>query len=542
MDISKRVARPLVMYEVVIEMFIQGIANRFQQVVTHSRLRRLTDDQTDLLLSLLDILEEHLEKFVLLNVCPITAGAFLGLVSDVLESYKAHASHTVAGTVEARFYKFSTNYRYVLVEYMNTIGKGFMDLVIMEAIQVCVEILDSILSDIEIAGDIAFPILELPKNYEALESSLRSSGVILGKSYVTNSKEERFSNNLVAWARVLQLTLNDETSTSSFDDFHGHPGVCKQEWQACETSVRLATVQAIGGFFKQVLEARRLDLIDRNIQSKDPVSFHLFIIYICLYTAMIDDDEDVRTEGATIAMAIINTNRYQQDANPGLDVSAPSAKVRFLDFLSQHYGKTIELRAHSMVRSVGQTSVNDCRYFCIMLTRRLHYIAGTTIPDSHFPAGANLRSDNGNSTGVLFQEERSNLYVDEYRETQHWCGVLSGLPTTDLVVEHEMVSSLTNKLDPTGPRSELAQFIIYDSFHRTQHGPSAVRFMQIHHVVQNARILIHYIRTGRFNTKSGWIRNYLIAVRKDIKEWKIHCLLRDEIDAALQDFGFLEYD
>ena len=487
-------------------------------------------------MSLLLILEENMGSLFFNNTCPITAAAFLDLICQFFraaEDLRAlDGAAGMTGLPESCF-SYVERHRDAINDLSFECDTCNMVPTYRCSIQRCVRLFDSILPKTDQENITYPPFTAIPANPELLEIRLKDFGHALGSEYTVNATPHGWINKLVVWSRSIQLIMHDDPSLLQFKEgsqncnYHS-----ERQWQVSATSIRLATVQSISHFFQPILAAQGLRRITQDVLHSSRFSFHLFMVFMCLYDSMVDDDEDVRYEGAAIAMAIVKMSRNIKGDGRVFRVSPPSAKSRFLSFLMQHYEATIELRGLAIARSFGLTSLADWKFFNSVLARtidtRINRPQGLISEFEYF--------DENVDNAVLFEEESSNLYVDPYREAQTWVDSYSKLLPPSSDVGSRILFSTDSEICNPGLEKVLMQLQDQNWGNRLQQASSPRYFMVIHRIIHAGRML--YEMTRRTNTDLAQFDGFLVRfanMKEMASALKLHCLLKDDLCKFLRD-------
>ena len=146
-------------------------------------------------------------------------------------------------------------------------------------------------------------------------------------------------------------------------------------------------------------------------------------VYLALYDSLVDDDEDVRDQGARIASTIISKLTATDGGNDTatLSLSPPAARKRLHGFLFDNYATSITLCVESVRRLTGMDSAPD------------FVSADVQGDESQSKQGksvlrllpvADLSLKAQTLSTVVFVEERQNLYIDTVSEAESWAGLL----------------------------------------------------------------------------------------------------------------------
>lgn len=146
-------------------------------------------------------------------------------------------------------------------------------------------------------------------------------------------------------------------------------------------------------------------------------------VYLALYDSLVDDDEDVRGQGARVASTILSvTASTAADTDTTtLSLSPPAAKERLLHFLSESYRSSVLLCVESVRRLTGMDSVLDSA--SANMQDHGAQIKQASI-NFHFRPVADLYSEARTTSNIVFVEERQNLYIDTVSEAEAWAQLL----------------------------------------------------------------------------------------------------------------------
>ena len=144
---------------------------------------------------------------------------------------------------------------------------------------------------------------------------------------------------------------------------------------------------------------------------------------MALYDSLVDDDEDVRDQGARVASTILSvySSATADISTTTLSLSPPAAKERLLHFLCDNYKRSMVLCVESVRRLTGMKSVFDPASANMQddeaQTKQARFVV-------HFPPVADLYSEARTTSNIVFVEERQNLYIDSVSEAEAWAQVL----------------------------------------------------------------------------------------------------------------------
>lgn len=162
-------------------------------------------------------------------------------------------------------------------------------------------------------------------------------------------------------------------------------------------------------------------LLDHNIQLiPDP---QILGVYMALYDSLVDDDEDVRDQGARVASTILSgtTCTDADNGSTALSLSPPAAKKRLLQFLCEGCRASMLLCIESVQRLTGMDSALKSA-----LANMQDDAPGTKQgkSDLHLRPVADFFSKAQTTSTVVFVEERQNLYIDTVSEAEGWAELL----------------------------------------------------------------------------------------------------------------------
>ena len=146
-------------------------------------------------------------------------------------------------------------------------------------------------------------------------------------------------------------------------------------------------------------------------------------MYLALYDSLVDDDEDVRDQGARVASTILSvaTSTAANNDTTTLSLSPPAAKERLLQFLCEGYRSSMLLCVESVRRLTGMDSALD---FASANVKDDDPQTKQAKPVLHFRPVADLSLEARTTSNVVFVEERQNLYIDAVGEAEVWAQLL----------------------------------------------------------------------------------------------------------------------
>lgn len=138
---------------------------------------------------------------------------------------------------------------------------------------------------------------------------------------------------------------------------------------------------------------------------------------LVVYDALNDDDEEIRDLSTSVCSRLILDKRYQANAK---DLFPLAASQKLAEHLSKQYATSRTLCLEAVKRMIGQRTNSDSVAFASV---------------------SSLLAEARDREGVLFAEERQNLFIDDVRETAVWSSVLKGLSLR--AVTRELATALS---------------------------------------------------------------------------------------------------
>lgn len=265
-------------------------------------------------------------------------------------------------------------------------------------------------------------------------------------------------------------------------------------------------------------------LLDRRV--KPTPKPELLGLYLALYDTLLDDDEDVRDQGATAVSALISAidSDLTSDYGSSLSLSPPAAKHKLLDFIREGYRTSTSMYVRTVERLVG-LQLSPCT------TSERDDSSDTLRAATMRPVGEISLEAQVPQTAV-FVEEKQNLYIDTVKEAEIWAEVLIGLDRNACVVEVAdalevwTVDGLLHFLDNTGQSGD------------SVFGPTSLPyvFTLFMRVILSARVIL-----ARLKSASGQVRitgtrcwKLLDELLKLGKDLDLQSLLIDRMDQILE--------
>ena len=161
----------------------------------------------------------------------------------------------------------------------------------------------------------------------------------------------------------------------------------------------------------------------------------LIDVYLAVYDTLVDDDEDVRDQGASTVSSLLpmaEASPQSEDNDPPcLSLSPPAAKRRLLGFLQESYcdSRCIHLRAVErltglQIPSKETSTTND----------------GITIGRIELRPVASILANARLPQLAVFVAEKQNLCIDTAAEAEIWTELLCKL--NDKAIDNEMIAAL----------------------------------------------------------------------------------------------------
>ena len=151
-------------------------------------------------------------------------------------------------------------------------------------------------------------------------------------------------------------------------------------------------------------------------------------VYFALHDSLVDDDEDVRNQGARVASTVLSvtSSAATENSSTYLSLSPPAAKKRLLRFLCEGYRTSTLLYIESVSRLTGMDSVVGSASASMQGDEPQTEHGKSVL---HFRTVADLSLEARTISTVVFVEERQNLYIDTVSEAEDWAEVLIWLDT-----------------------------------------------------------------------------------------------------------------
>ena len=200
----------------------------------------------------------------------------------------------------------------------------------------------------------------------------------------------------------------------------------------------------------------------------------LLRVYLALYGSLVDDDEDVRDQGARIVSTILSvtTSPVADKDSTTMSLSPSAANTELLRFLCESYRGSMLLCVESICRLTGMNFPLDSTS-AIILDNEPQSGEGKSI--LHLRPVFDLFLEALKTSTVVFVEERQNLYIDTVSEAEHWAellccldhnawpsGLASDLETWTMEGLAHILETLQNSIDGAlSPTSKPEVFALY---------------------------------------------------------------------------------
>ena len=142
-------------------------------------------------------------------------------------------------------------------------------------------------------------------------------------------------------------------------------------------------------------------------------------VYVALYDTLVDDDEDIRDQGAkTVSFLLAADQLSQSNKEPVVtSLSPPAVKRRFLEFLQKEYHISRAICSRAIKKVTGLH----------MMHNDPPAKSEITVGEIELRSVASMFSEAEIPQLAVFAEEKQNLYIDSVEEAQTWAVVLLGL-------------------------------------------------------------------------------------------------------------------
>ncbi|KAI4087710.1 MAG: hypothetical protein LQ344_006595 [Seirophora lacunosa] len=347
---------------------------------------RIDSTQAETAVNVFAYVLEQFPNMILSNCCPITRASYMSLVAQILE----------AGAGEDKIWKrMSINVKEAQPSYSPpNLWQEFMQYLFQPcpedpafALETAMKLRCRVLLDFQ-GKEICLPIdssqsifashgsLEDP---ETSKHILRQTGTFLAHpTTVVDQSMDTNDRDLQCWVKALKLAQDENA----------------------DVTTRQAAIDSLANFFEAV----------KDLPAPAKTSPVMLELYLLIYDSLLDDEEDVRDSGATVASMLLDS-ATSQDTKDGLPISlmVPAARNKLLQFCQHTYHNSLFLWTQSLKRLLGFHSIPSVHARNDLL---------------HWPSPKALLQDTNREDTALFVEEKQNLYIDDAQEARVWQGVL----------------------------------------------------------------------------------------------------------------------
>ena len=243
----------------------------------------------------------------------------------------------------------------------------------------------------------------------------------------------------------------------------------------------------------------------------------LLDVYLTLYNALIDDDEDVRDQASAVTSSLLSASSSAGDPKEvtSLSLSPLAASPRLLQFLVQEYNASVHLWSDAVRRLTGASSspiILRTRDAPALQLRPVQVLLQEALP-----------TDN-----TLFVEEKQNLFIDEVKEAEMWASALA-----DLHPQPEAISNPTLETWAVEGISALSKIVKneFDGPFGWTSKPEV--FMIGMRVTLAAKSILHGHKVNNSSFGEKRCRDALITLLDIGKKQLVHDLWLQGIDDAL---------
>jgi len=181
-----------------------------------------------------------------------------------------------------------------------------------------------------------------------------------------------------------------------------------------DVSSRLAAANSIDGFFQALGDEKR-----RLFATPEMV-----VIFLALYDTLVDDEEDVRDQGAKTTSFVLSTvNAEDVEATKSLSLSPPAAKIELMSLLASKYRNSGELWLEAVFRLVGTVSSSGLQVANLQNAAFQKLMKGHKAVPAFTPV-LQLYQKATVEQNTVFEEEKQNLYIDTVKEADAWAGLI----------------------------------------------------------------------------------------------------------------------
>ncbi|KAL9102416.1 MAG: hypothetical protein Q9163_002437 [Psora crenata] len=364
--------------------------------------------RNDMATALLSLLDDAFNNMALCNPCPFTSAAYLDVVADLVDI--ASRANSDAMILFVRKHSAEVGPEQAVNQKARPNGSSLFEI----SIKRCQRVFRSYLlpeADVRRASpdlqELAWP-LEGPQQQD---KNIRFLGLGVRTKLAQAPGSSKPLADLAAWTRCLILAGKEQS----------------------DVPTRLASVCSMNNFFETPIASSRVRVS----------SAEMLQVYLALYDTLIDDDEEVREEGAKVVSSLSFVRHRESGNNIGIyGLSPPAAKKALQLYLVREYRQSSEFWAEACLRLTGLIAHLE---ISAKVPGPDHDTLGTGGQPLHYQIKVlkensvyQLYEEATRQQNVVFEEEKQNLYMDPGREAQVWADVLCRLqlsicPINDLV-------------------------------------------------------------------------------------------------------------
>ena len=221
-------------------------------------------------------------------------------------------------------------------------------------------------------------------------------------------------------------------------------------------------------------------------------------IYLTIYDILVDDDEDIRNQGASIVSWILSDPTLDTDTGEmqNLSLMPLTAKSRLLSFVKSGYVDSVVLCVEAVQRLTGTPPF-------IYRSGNGNSLDETT--NLQLPPVGSLLQEVGQEDTTLFIEEKQNLFKDDVDNAEQWASVLR---------------SLSSRAIPLTVASQVETWVLHgllvlvDTASNERDGPlgwtsKPAVFTLGMRVILGAQVVLHWAGNGVIISKYDTLRNLL---------------------------------
>lgn len=173
----------------------------------------------------------------------------------------------------------------------------------------------------------------------------------------------------------------------------------------------------------------------RNLEFNAWAATELLGVYLCVYDVLLDDDEDVRDQGAVAASVLLSATASNDKIHNsgGITLTPSAASSKLLQYIVTEYKYSTVLWIDGVRRLTGAITLFGLEGIeaASNMENSLDSVEGPFTARNR--ASLQLRSvrnmlqEARQQDTALFVEEKANLYVDPVKEAKDWANALAEL-------------------------------------------------------------------------------------------------------------------